>query len=124
MVYGTWNMPRYRVDWFHLAAISLRRPCVEQQPCRISDNFLYLAGIDNPTGPNGSDELATLMCFDAVLNGTAFREPFGEATVEYRDGVVAQPSQQPPETTCIHASVLIVDDDLRTSSNPKPSERV
>src|SRR3989442_14193197 len=50
--------------------------------------------------------------------------PLGETTVEYRDRVVAEPPQHPPQPARVHPVVLVVRHDLHAARDAEPAERL
>jgi len=62
--------------------------------------------------------------FFAAARGPAFRDPLRDASIQYCDGVVPEPAQQPSQAAGVHAVVLIVGDHLYAALDAKPAEGV
>ena len=127
MVRRARNMSGHRIHRFDLAAIALRRPRVDAaaSPHR-SDAHRHRSRC-RPSCPCRGAAMKhgryIRASSDRADTGRPLRDPFGQAAIEYRDGVMAKPAQQPPQPAREHAVVLIVGDDLLSAGDAEAAER-
>src|SRR5207248_9506737 len=128
MIGGAGNVTRFFVDRLRLAAVPLRSARVEQAPVRRAEQAGDLLRVAHEVAARRRPELVLPAGFDPALRRPTFSQPAREAAVEYGDGIVTEPSAQPPQPAGEHAVVLVVGDDLHATpaavGDAEPAERL
>src|SRR5580765_6048174 len=118
------NVAAHLVDRLGIAAIPLGRTGVDETRTARTQVRCDLLHADRHVPSRRSLERSWRPAGLAGLHGSSFSPPLLEPAVEDRNGVVAEPSQHPPEPAGEHAVLLIVGDHLHTTRNTETAERL